>query len=69
MLLRIYIILLYFRMLLPTSENKEKAAQKVGFFFVQSADFKPFRSEIALRSILYRGFLQKSSCHAPQMRI
>jgi len=48
MLLRIYIILLYFRMLPPTSENKEKAAQKVGFFFVQLADFKLFCNEIAL---------------------
>ena len=32
----------------PTSENKEKTAQKAGFFFVQPAGFRLFRSEIAL---------------------
>jgi hypothetical protein len=48
MLLRIYIILLYFCMLPPTSENKEKAAQKVRFFFVQLAGFKLFYNEITL---------------------
>ena len=35
-------ILLYFKMLAAISENKEKAAQKVRFFFVQLADFRLF---------------------------
>jgi hypothetical protein len=44
-------------MLPPTSENKEKAAQKVRFFFVQLAGFKLFATKSRLYSILYRDFL------------
>ena len=43
--MRIYTILLYFQMLAATSENKEKAAQKVRLFFVQLAGFRLFAAQ------------------------
>jgi hypothetical protein len=43
-----------------TSENKEKAAQKVRFFFVQLASFGPVCSETCRYSVLHRDFLWKA---------
>ena len=43
--MRICTILLYFQMSAAISENKEKAAQKVRFFFVQLAGFRLFAAQ------------------------
>jgi hypothetical protein len=49
-----------------TSENKEKAAQKVRFFFVQLASFGPVCSETCRYSVLHRDFLWKALAMRPK---
>ena len=64
--MRICTILLCFRMSAATSENKEKAAQKVRLFFVQLADFGPVCSETCRYSVLHRDFLWKALAMRPK---
>lgn len=64
--MRIYTILLYFRMSAATSENKEKAAQKVRLFFVQLANFGPVCSETCRYSVLHRDFFWKALAMRPK---
>ena len=64
--MRICIILLYFQMSAATSENKEKAAQKVRLFFVQLANFGPVCSETCRYSVLHRDFLGKALAMRPK---
>jgi len=49
-----------------TSENKEKAAQKVRLFFVQLANFGPVCSETCQYSVLHRDFLWKALAMRPK---
>jgi len=49
-----------------TSENKEKAAQKVRLFFVQLANFGPVCSETCRYSVLHRDFLWKALAMRPK---
>ena len=64
--MRICTILLSFRMSAATSENKEKAAQKVRLFFVQLANFGPVCSEMCRYSVLHRDFLWKALAMRPK---
>ena len=53
-------------MMPATSENKEKAAQKVRLFFVQLASFGPVCSEMCRYSVLHRDFLWKALAMRPK---
>ena len=64
--MRICTILLYFQMAAATSENKEKAAQKVRLFFVQLASFGPVCSETCQYSVLHRYFSWKALAMRPK---
>ena len=64
--MRICTILLYFQMSAAISENKEKAAQKVRFFFVQLAVFRLFAARRTDILFLYRDFLQKALAIRPK---
>ena len=64
--MRICTILLYFKMSAAISENKEKAAQKVRFFFVQLAGFRLFCGVAYRYSVLYRDFLRKALAIRPK---
>lgn len=64
--MRICTILLYFQMSAATSENKEKAAQKVRLFFVQLANFGSVCSETCRYSVLHRDFLWKALAMRPK---